>query len=295
MEREELIKKWLDHNLNTEEQNAFEALEDYEVLTKLSRATEGYKAPSYNSEEEFIELKTKLKTQKKSSVLKPLLRIAAVLLIGFSVFYFTSNQETEFSTKIAQTEIITLPDESNVVLNAASSLSFNKKTWEDEREVSLYGEAYFKVSKGSKFEVVTSAGKVAVLGTEFNVKQRENYFEVTCFEGLVAVTHKTKTLKLKPGERFVFSDTNTNLEKELLTKPSWLDEESSFNSTKLKYVLAELKRQYKIKIDSKAIDTNQNFTGSFTHKNLDLALKSITLPLGISYTKRNNVIVFKGE
>ena len=33
MTREELIKKWLDNNLSTEEQKAFEQLEDYDELT----------------------------------------------------------------------------------------------------------------------------------------------------------------------------------------------------------------------------------------------------------------------
>jgi ferric-dicitrate binding protein FerR (iron transport regulator) len=47
-------------------------------------------------------------------------------------------------------------------------------------------EAYFQVKKGQTFSVNTTDGVVKVLGTHFNVKQRKNYFEVNCFEGLVS-------------------------------------------------------------------------------------------------------------
>jgi Fe2+-dicitrate sensor, membrane component len=65
-----------------------------------------------------------------------------------------------------------------VNLNSSSQLSYSKNKWDSKREVTLNGEAFFKVSKGSTFDVITLNGKVSVLGTQFNVKQRENYFEV---------------------------------------------------------------------------------------------------------------------
>jgi transmembrane sensor len=41
--------------------------------------------------------------------------------------------------------------------------------WSKERTLSLEGEAFFEVQKGSKFSVVTSDGIVEVLGTSFDV------------------------------------------------------------------------------------------------------------------------------
>ncbi|NNF85655.1 MAG: anti-sigma factor, partial [Winogradskyella sp.] len=43
MKREELILKWLDHNLNDEELKAFEALEDHKDLLRLSQASAAFK------------------------------------------------------------------------------------------------------------------------------------------------------------------------------------------------------------------------------------------------------------
>lgn len=296
MNREDLIKKWLDHNLNAEEKKAFEALDDHADIVKLTESLKGFKAPDYNTIEEFENVKTKLNTQKTTSIIKPLLRLAAVLLIGFSVFYFTSNLDTNITTTIAQQTTIDLPDASTVKLNASSKLSYNKNKWETNREVSLEGEAFFKVAKGSTFDVKTKHGLVQVLGTEFNVKQYDNFFEVTCFEGLVAVTYNNESLKLKPGNRFKVIDNKIiTSETEAATKPSWTASESSFKSVPLKYVIDELQRQYPITIDNNSINTEQLFTGSFTHNNLDLALKSITLPLNITYSKNDTVIILKRE
>ncbi|PJB20329.1 MAG: anti-sigma factor, partial [Flavobacteriaceae bacterium CG_4_9_14_3_um_filter_33_16] len=84
-------------------------------------------------------------------------------------------------------------------------------------------------------------------------------------------------------------------EKEETLAPSWLQNESQFKSMPYKEVLAEFERQYNIVIISENIDKNQLFTGSFTHNNMDLALKSMTLPLHITYSKNNHTIILKRD
>lgn len=296
MNREDLIKKWLDHNLNLKEQTAFEALDDYEDLVKLSKSLKGFKAPGYKEEPEFKNIKTLLKSKSNSNWLRPLLKVAAVLLFGLSVFYYNSKLNTTIETLVAQQTIIELPDASKVELNALSNLTYNKSKWDKKRQVILDGEAFFRVAKGAKFDVKTDQGIVSVLGTEFNVKQRENYFEVTCFEGLVAVTYNKNTVKLKPGNRFAVIDGEIIAnEKENKTQPSWTKSESAFTNRPFKFVINEFQRHYNIKIETNKVDTELLFTGGFPHKDIDLALKSITLPLGITYSKTKTVIVLKGE
>jgi len=130
----------------------------------------------------------------------------------------------------------------------------------------------------------------------FNVKQRGNYFEVICYEGLVGVTHNAKQTTLSPGDSFLIIDGELiATEKENRSTPSWLNNESYFKSLPFKEVIAEFERQYNITIDSKSIDIEQLFTGSFAHEDIDLALKSITLPLHLTYSKSNNTITLKRE
>lgn len=298
MEREVLIKKWLDHKLNTEEQKAFEQLEDYKDLIQMNNALKDFRAPEFSVEKTFETLKPKLKknSTKSNRWLKPLLKIAAILTIGIVINYYTSTLDTEVETNIAQKTTIELPDDSTVKLNSNSTLTFNEHSWKENRALHLQGEAFFKVAKGKKFDVITSDGIVSVLGTKFNVKQRQNYFEVTCYEGLVGIAHNDNTVQLKPGYTFRIIDGKLLAnEKENTTQPSWLRGESSFKGVPLKYVISEFENQYNLKITSGNVDTTRLFTGSFTHNNLDLALKSVTIPLNLSYSKSGKSILLKRE
>jgi ferric-dicitrate binding protein FerR (iron transport regulator) len=200
---------------------------------------------------------------------------------------------TSFETQIAETQTLTLPDNSEVILNAASKLSFNKKTWKENRNLELDGEAFFKVSKGQKFTVNTDAGTIQVFGTQFNVKEREGYFEVHCYEGLVGVTYNKQLTKLSAGKTFRVVDGSVQEFEDLNTmNPSWLQQESSFVEVPLKQVIAELERQYVINITAENIDTNSIFTGSFTHNDKNIALQSVTIPLKLSYKIDGNKVYF---
>ena len=294
MEREHLIKKWLDNDLNANELEAFKKFEDYEALVKLSDSIKHFKAEDFDSNKELNSVLQKINTQKapKNNWVKPLLRIAAILVISVGVYYFSINTDTKINTVVAEKTTVDLPDQSLVQLNAQSKISFNKKSWDKNRDVELEGEAFFKVAKGSKFSVITKEGRVTVLGTQFNVKQRDNYFEVICFEGSVGVYYKEKSVTLKPGYSFLIIDGNIyakDLDNRL--EPSWVNNESYFDSLPYKTVLSELERQYGISIETNNIDLAQLFTGTFKHDDLELALKSVTLPLNLKYQIKNDTTI----
>jgi len=298
MNREELISKWLDNNLNNQELKAFKNLEDYDDLVKLNNNLQAFKADDYDTSKQLENVLSAIKSKRQTPThwFKPLMRVAAILAVCFSLYYYTTTLDTKISTEYAQKTTIKLPDASSVSLNAKSYLAFNKKDWKHEREVELHGEAFFKVAKGSSFKVKTTSGTVKVYGTQFNVKQRDNYFEVICYEGLVGVTHNSQETKLKPGDSFLIIDGKTIAkEKENRTMPSWLNNASTFRSLPYKTVITEFERQYHVDITLIGIDSELLFTGSFAHDNMDVALKSITLPLHATYSKSNNTITLKGE
>ncbi|MBR9757304.1 MAG: FecR family protein [Algicola sp.] len=297
MEKDDLLKKWLNHELTQEELQAFKQREDFAELTQLSHALKHFKAPDFHTENALESTLNSINsTNQKRQWYKPLLRIAALLAIGFCVYYYTTTQDTTTKTHIAQKNEINLPDNSEVTLNALSTLTYNKHSWKDNRDVMLQGEAFFKVAKGSKFNVITDLGTVTVLGTQFNVKQHDNFFEVTCYEGLVSVTYQSKNTKLLPGHRFLIRDgKQVTTGKETVKTPQWLNNESAFKSVPFKYVIAEFERQYQVTFVTDKVDTKMLFTGSFTHNNLEVAIKSITLPMHLSYSKTKDTIVLKRE
>lgn len=297
MNREILISKWLDNDLNDQELEAFKKLEDYNDLVKLSNSLQAFKVKEYDTPKELNSILETIKNNKKPTHwFKPFMQIAAILTVCFSLFYYTTTIDTTITTEMAQKTTIELPDASSASLNAKSLLVFNKKTWKKNRDVELQGEAFFKVAKGSSFNVITKTGTVTVYGTQFNVKQRENYFEVICYEGLVGVTYNSQETKLKPGDSFLIIDGKiVAKEKENRSTPSWLNNESQFKSLPYKTIISEFERQYNVDITLIGVDSNQLFTGNFTHDSIDVALKSITLPLRLTYSKTNNTIILKRE
>ena len=227
--------------------------------------------------------------------LRPILQIAAVLIVGVVVYAsFFMNSMTTIQTLASQTKSINLPDASLVELNAMSTVSFNESNWNEKRLVNLDGEAFFNVEKGSKFDVKTSSGIITVVGTQFNIKNRKDYFEVKCFEGKVNVLYNNEVISLPAGKTMrvinknVFHD-NTDLE-----HPTWIDKFSSFKSVPLFEVIAEFERQYNLKIKNEfEMDMTILYSGTFVHNDKNLAIKSITMPFGLDYTIVNNVVTLK--
>ena len=301
MENKEYIEKWLSGSLSEEELRVFEKTDEYKSIIRLDNAVQGLKAPYFDVVKELEQLNQQKKRSGKvvqMNFLQPLLRVAAIVTLALLGYYFIFfNAKTSISTGIAQKTELLLPDESSVMLNALSNISFSEKNWQDNRHVNLTGEAFFKVAKGSRFDVETVDGIISVLGTQFNVKVREGYFEVICFEGLVAVKVGQKVVKLPPDNMFRIINGATSTSSSLIdVSPSWLRNESSFKSVPFKLVLEEVERQYDVSIASKNIDLDQLFTGRFTHDNLSLALNSISLPLNLQFKElANNKIELSSE
>ncbi len=294
MEKEILIKKWLDNELTAEELKEFQQLEEYDSYMKLSDKAQLFKAPNFNSSDAYkklhpvIEEKRTLKSNK--GLYKVIAQMAAAFIIGFTlVTVIFSKDITTVETMANQKEIVTLPDNSTAQLNSVSELSYSEKTWSSHRTVGLEGEAYFNVAKGSKFEVETLVGIVSVHGTQFNVKNRENYFEVKCFEGLVSVTIDGNETMLPAGDTFRIVEGNITNSNTNLAFPTWISNESSFKSVPLYEVIAEFERQYDVEV-SINYNTDILFTGMFVHTNKELALKSITIPFNLEYIIVNNHI-----
>jgi transmembrane sensor len=289
MEKKYLTEKWLANELTNEEREAFEALEDNTLIKRIVENAPAFSASHFSSPQDYDALKARLNIEKKSKKhinwFKPLLKIAGVLVLGVSIyFFFFFNHLTTVNTLAGERKTVQLPDFSEVVLNAVSEISFNEKTWDDNREVSLDGEAFFKVAKGSTFDVLTSTGKVTVVGTHFNVKNRLNFFEVSCFEGKVIVACNNEIKTLLPNDTYRILNGVVLFESNLkITEPHWIDNISYFEKVTLQQVINELEIQYKVVVLANNVDKNLIFTGGFTHNNLKDALESIVLPLNLKY------------
>jgi len=110
---------------------------------------------------------------------------------------------------------VTLPDGTNVWLNAASSLKFPTTFTGNERDVELTGEAYFEVAKNKEkpFKVSVNKVVVEVLGTHFNIMGYDNEpsIKTTLLEGSVKVKSDNAHALLVPGQQALASRDNDHI------------------------------------------------------------------------------------
>ncbi|WP_025744065.1 FecR family protein [Aquimarina pacifica] len=283
---ETFIARWVAGELSTEELSEFMASEDYQDFYRINEEAQKFKAPTLDKRASLIRVKEKISFGRKRLLNKKTwVTIAASIVIVFGIvgmLTLTKNYTTISGEKLA----VILPDGSKIQLNANSTLSHKRFLWLDNRRVNLQGEAYFEVEKGKDFEVVTDYGKVTVLGTKFNIKTRSKLFELNCFEG--AVRFDTFTTEeyhiLEKGDQVLISDGELQNQKIKEDLPNWIQGISVFRDRPLQEVLDELSIQYKITVEIGNTDVSRLFTGSFIHDDIEKALKSTLLPMGILYT-----------
>ena len=292
MKKEKDILKWLNREISDEELTHLKETKDFNTLEKIAHYSSQIDAPKVDVEKALADFKLKTKnTSKKGKVIpfnyKKLYKYAAAVVVLLTTSYFFLSNNTDnaiYKTAFAETKNFNLPDNSEVVLNANSEISYAKDSWQENRNLTLDGEAFFKVQKGEKFTVNTEVGKVTVLGTQFNVKERDNYFEVKTFEGLVSVVYKDSLIKLPRGSIFKVVngvvDVNNTFN---IKEKSWLQKESNFKSTALRFILEEIENQFGYTIETTNVDLDILYSGGFTHTDIDIALKSVTIPLQLSY------------
>ncbi len=295
MEKDYLLHKWLNNEATPEELEQLKADPEYASYVQIATASSNFGVPKMDSEANFEAISNQLKPVRqlhKPNIFSVVWKVAAIFAVLLSGYYYISTLDTSVKTEIAQTETFSLPDNSEVVLNAGSKIRYNKKNWSDSRELSLDGEAYFKVKKGNKFSVKTVEGIVSVLGTQFNVFARDGFFEVSCYEGLVSVAFNDTLVKVPAGSKIQIENGKLAInETAENASPIWLASESNFENAPLPIVLKEVERQYPVKVNLEDIDSEKRFTGSFTHENLDLALKAICEPLQLNYNINKNGVV----
>lgn len=223
--------------------------------------------------------------------LKTISIIAAAACLLFLIVFknvLWPAQSIELNTALAEKKEQVLPDGSTVQLNAESRISWNQEDFKKKRTIQLKGEAFFSVEKGTDFTVVSASGEVRVLGTRFNVYDRDGRMTVACFSGKVSVHFKTtgKSFILTAGQKVSNFEEISLVPKEFnpAEQKIWKDGYVYFENTSLDLVVQELNRQYGFKELNLPTELRQmKYSGFFRTDALDEALQSICLPLQLQY------------
>jgi transmembrane sensor len=296
MKKNRLLAKWLNNDLSQDELAEFEASPDFEKYQKIKNYTDHLEVDDLDENRMLSNiLNQKKETPKVIPVYKKwIFRAAAVFVLALGITFVTKlfvpqTQTASFGEKTS----FSLPDNSEVVLNSGSEISYKKWNWANNRHLELKGEAYFKVAKGQRFEVQTNLGKVSVLGTQFNVKVRKNKFDVVCYEGRVKVNYANTQILLTHGQSVNFENGKQIKLNVKSMKPEWIDNQISFYQENIRAILDEVERQYNITIELNTKDTVSLFTGKLPAKDLNTAIQIISTTYHLEAKKvSNNKIIF---
>ena len=181
-------------------------------------------------------------------------------------------------------KVISLSDGSKIYLNAGSELSYSKDYDSESRKISLNGEAYFDVKRGiNPFIISTEYAEITVLGTKFNVRSRDDGFEVGVNEGAVKVQNDLQSMEISQGEQI---DVNPEYPKTFSTSktadfyPGWKNNKIICDNSSLLKICDELERIYNIKINfQNESQKNIPISGiiNLNPNNLESVLSSISL------------------
>ncbi|AWW29659.1 hypothetical protein DN752_05725 [Echinicola strongylocentroti] len=212
--------------------------------------------------------------------------VACILSIGVFLLInkqYNKPQINEVAAGMGEQKYLKLEDGTEIWLNAQSKIMFPIAFSDTEREVSLSGEAYFKVEKDSTkpFRVVTDNLTTSVLGTEFNVNAYKNqdFVSVALVEGSVRLRAGDMVSLLGPGQKgSLKKETSSfNIEQfDVTDEMGWMRGELIFNGVSLGEIAKRLKRSFGIEIEfAKKGYATYEFTGKFKDEELSIILTAI--------------------
>lgn len=283
-EDETFLARWVENKLTSEELKEFESDNDFTLLDKINKVTSSFRVQKANLEEDYKKVEIKRLSKGKVVKFKRLYYAAASIVVALGLFLFANSSKT-ITAKFGQKLLAELPDGSKVHLNAGSELRYKRFFFNQNREVHLEGEAYFDVALGDGFKVISESAQVDVLGTKFNILDRNKQFEIVCYSGKVSVrkNDSSKEYILEKGDKITIRENKLASSKVLEISPDWMNGISLFKNEVFLTVLKSLERQYNIRIQTNSTDTSKLFTGSFVHDNLESALKTTIPVMGVSY------------
>lgn len=281
MKDDTFLARWLAGELDNEELKAFaeQQPERYAKLVRIKQHFETIERPEADTET----MLSSILAQDKNKVvqLQPRSRrywiqaVAASIVVLLGLAFFLTRPE-KMAAANGTTLAFALPDKTSVQLNSGSEAEFSDRNWDNNRDISLDGEAYFKVAKGKTFTVSTPLGNVVVVGTQFNVKARDKRLEVVCYEGKVRVQYSNHETLLTPGEALYISNSEPARNVKITdTAPAWLHGEMVFNHETLDAITAEIERKFDVDIKSK-YTSDKTFTGALPANNINQTLKILS-------------------
>lgn len=183
-----------------------------------------------------------------------------------------------------------LDDKSQVMLNAASKITFTRPFHPDHRTVTLEGEAFFEVAEDSlrPFRVVSGELTTTALGTSFNIAAypQHDRIQVSLTSGQVKVDcqPQAEAYYLKPGEQVDYDRKQQRIAKSSFNTDdvlAWKAGVIHLKNADQATVIETLERWYGVPIVVQGTSaTAWDVTAKFNNQSLKSVLTSLSYTMG---------------
>jgi transmembrane sensor len=250
------------------------------------------------------------KNHRRSIIWKIAASLAFIIIAGVGMWQYEPQQYAVVdsspikiitkTTLAGQKLSIILPDGSEVVLNASSSIAYPESFSDDHRRVKLNGEAFFNVKedKNSPFIVQNDDFSTKVLGTSFNLNQNS----VSLLTGKVEVLMQdeaTTGIVLTPGQKVVHDKTKNSFYKTSYNYQQdvgWKDGILYFKDADFTTIKSRLQKWYGVKIvEESSFNQHWNYTGTFENASLEEVLERIAYLEGFKFLINEKTVKIYGN
>jgi ferric-dicitrate binding protein FerR (iron transport regulator) len=237
------------------------------------------------------------------------IRIAALILLVFGLSYglfklMNRSKEslTGFSSFISGNHCkeITLPDGSEVALNAGSKLIYRNDFGQSGRDVILEGEAFFHVVYDSSrhFRVFVDHTVVDVTGTKFSIREENGQVKVSVFSGsvLFAAEEESKAkVRLEANHSALFlPNSESILVKEGIPPNmiSWKTGALLFEETPIDSALQDIAWHFRKELIFES-NTSETITAEFKNQSLVDILSELKLVAGLRIDTTSSALIVR--
>ena len=241
----------------------------------------------------------------------PWIKIAAMLLIiagaGLAIAYFSKPGAPSYitvSNPVGAIQKIRLPDSSYVWLNASTNLRY-RKSFEENRELELDGEAFFEVAHDPSHPFKIEAGGVetTVLGTAFDIKAyaSEKTTSVSVVYGRVQVAKdQMPPTILKASDVLIYDrqfHTVSLSSADAAIKPAWIEGKFEFKGETFALIAETLERWYGVHFIFSTPDMrNCRYYASFDNtSSLKNILTTMSALNGMQYVFKKDTVTISGK
>lgn len=245
---------------------------------------------------------THLTLDKPSRKISLWYKVAAAVLVVVSVGYYFMMQSKYIVVNTAKNATITrlkLPDGTELNLNAATVVKYDKDFINNRRLELLEGEVFIHVVKHDGPQFILGLGELEAkdIGTSFNVVRNPNKIAVVVEDGEVALKHTSLNMevRLTKGKSGIYNMNTKKLSSADNTNQnykSWVDKKFIFQDVPIGEAIPQLGQVYQvpIHISSESLK-NRRLTARLHYQTLDSALNVISASLQCKVTREKDTYV----